>query len=506
MLIVKKKSFATMLAIVLTLCGYPLKAMEKVKEESKDDRSLLNANLNANNQLFECSTYLDLLPTDIKKLLKEMLETHPIFSISPLQPLYTLTGHTGAVISAEFNQQDTLVITASSDGSAKIWDARRGLLVTSLNGHTDKLNSAHFNQEGNRAVTASDDGRAKIWNIPSGKLVATLTGHTGKVVSAEFNQQGNFVVTASHDKTAQIWDAITGICKVILTGHMGAVNSAQFNRKGNLVVTASDDCTAKIWSSETGLVLTTLVELGAVVSAQFNGQDSLVMTASSSYATLWDFGKMTTPLLPKVTRWENGRSLLGGLMSDLAAPPEFNQQGDRVITGQERDGLAVIYDALTGYMIGVFNCYWGCDAADVNSARFNRNGTMLLTVCDHYYVHIWDVTKGKKDQWDEYNKDYIALCHCHEVTSARFNHQGNSIVTASRNGTSTIFQLYTPIRRTLKQTLALLWPIALIEKGVRNKEIPIDQSAIILQARQLAIQQNIDFWDALIEYCKNLKN
>jgi WD40 repeat protein len=116
-----------------------------------------------------------------------------------------------------------------------------------LAGHTDWLYPAVFSRDGNKVITASNDGTAKIWNANTGALLYALAEHTPRVKSVEFSRDGKKVVTASRDNTARIWDANTGALLRTLAGHTNGVRSAKFSRDGKRVVTASGDNTAKIW-------------------------------------------------------------------------------------------------------------------------------------------------------------------------------------------------------------------------------------------------------------------
>jgi hypothetical protein len=70
--------------------------------------------------------------------------------------------------------------------------------------HDDSVDSAVFNPDGTRIVTASADGTAKVWD-PDGTLLETLRGHTDGLFSAVFNPDGMRIVTASWDDTARLW-------------------------------------------------------------------------------------------------------------------------------------------------------------------------------------------------------------------------------------------------------------------------------------------------------------
>jgi WD40 repeat protein len=75
--------------------------------------------------------------------------------------LHTLQGHTLSVKSAAFSPNGSLVVTASWDNTAKIWDAQTGQCLRTLQGHTYSITSAVFSPDGSLLATASYDGTAK---------------------------------------------------------------------------------------------------------------------------------------------------------------------------------------------------------------------------------------------------------------------------------------------------------------------------------------------------------
>ncbi len=154
--------------------------------------------------------------------------------------------HSNVINSVSFSSDGNRVVTASKDGTTKIWDVKSGGLLHSLEGDDGNVKSASFSPDGNRVVTAPSDGRAKIWNANNGKLVHTLWDTT-VVNSASFSSDGNRVVTACKDATAKIWDANSGALLHTLEGDDRDVTSASFSPDGNRVVTASSDGRAHIW-------------------------------------------------------------------------------------------------------------------------------------------------------------------------------------------------------------------------------------------------------------------
>jgi WD40 repeat protein len=76
------------------------------------------------------------------------------------------------------------------------------LLVTLT--HADEVRSARISPTGPLIVTASADNTARVWD-PNGTLLATLR-HDGDVRDAQFTVDGGLIVTASAGGTARVWE------------------------------------------------------------------------------------------------------------------------------------------------------------------------------------------------------------------------------------------------------------------------------------------------------------
>ena len=216
--------------------------------------------------------------------------------------LRTLEGHEAGLEGAALSQDGDLVATASLDGTAKVWSSTSGDCLRTLDGHGDALTSVAFSPIGELVVTTSHDWTAKLWSSTSGKCLRTLEGHDGPLWHAAFSPDGELVATASNDCTARLWSSTSEKC-LILEGHGWEVMSAAFSPDGELVVTGSEDGTAKLWSSTSGYCLRTLeVHAGTLwsipgtsrwftfgtLSAVFSPDGALLATASDDRtAKLW---------------------------------------------------------------------------------------------------------------------------------------------------------------------------------------------------------------------------
>ena len=67
------------------------------------------------------------------------------------------------------------------------------------------LRTAEFSPDGDHIITASDDGTARIWDADTGAALAVLEGHEDVVSAATFSADGRWAVTGSYDGSARVW-------------------------------------------------------------------------------------------------------------------------------------------------------------------------------------------------------------------------------------------------------------------------------------------------------------
>ncbi len=188
-----------------------------------------------------------------------------------------------SITTAAFNPQNAnRLATGNSRGLTQIWDLSqcsaggKCTAVKNLSGHEKSINSVAFNRRGDRIVTASEDGTARIWDAEKGKEKQTLRQHSGLLFrktyknflfgkipffrteklrktyfpleTAVFNPENdNLVVTGSVDGMLRLWDGESGISFLTLRGHGTSIRSVNFSPHGKYLISASDDLTVRIW-------------------------------------------------------------------------------------------------------------------------------------------------------------------------------------------------------------------------------------------------------------------
>ncbi|XP_073389261.1 uncharacterized protein [Physcomitrium patens] len=92
----------------------------------------------------------------------------------------TLKGHSGPVNCVGYDVSGRWIASASSDKSAKIWNARTGSVVQTLRSHSDDVTCVAWSSLGYLATTSADC-TTLIWDGKTGKKLCTLGGHTKEV-------------------------------------------------------------------------------------------------------------------------------------------------------------------------------------------------------------------------------------------------------------------------------------------------------------------------------------
>jgi len=272
--------------------------------------------------------------------------------------------HQREIKSARFSPDGSRVVTASWDGSARVWDAATGRPLSKPLTNGTVVRFADFSRDGQKVVTASGNSTARIWSVESSDLLQALQ-HKDTVWHAEFSPDDERVVTASSDGTARIWSSRTGKELAKPLKHGNGVFCARFSPDGQRVVTASADNTARIWEAATGIPLAKPLKHGGRVGwAEFSSDCRWVVTASrDKTARVWNAltGEPITEPLKH---------------SDWVSSAVFSPDGRRIATGS-RDGTARVWDLLTGLPTTEALQH----QSQVGNVRFSPDGQRLVTVC-----------------------------------------------------------------------------------------------------------------------------
>jgi WD40 repeat protein len=275
-----------------------------------------------------------------------------------------LKGHGDVIYTAFYNRIGDRIVTASADGTAKVWDAATGDCLQTLRGHLDRVRQAVFNYKGDRVATASSDNLAIIWDWKTGKREHILRGHSAPIWSVIYNYcdecpvedklNREELITTSEDRTARVWDGKTGNMIAELRGHRNIIWRAEFAPDGQYVITASQDKTARIWNIARERRLITF-NPGTVAQLAYSPNGKMIATvAPEGYPILWDAstGRKLVELHPPGEMNNDGRNRLRNWLRrlfsrgswDLSNNPllqDTNRQNQSFLLWNERRLVAI---------------------------------------------------------------------------------------------------------------------------------------------------------------------
>ncbi|XP_063231430.1 WD repeat-containing protein 37 isoform X2 [Bacillus rossius redtenbacheri] len=240
-----------------------------------------------------------------------------IWSIESGRCLLRYQGHGGSVNSIRFHPSRDLVLTASGDQTAHVWQA---VVTWDQQGHSseEELDAGEKGEE----VDSGPEGGAPSLRTP----VCELKGHAAVVMAADWLPGGDQAITASWDRTAGLHDAETGELVQSLSGHDHELTHISSHPLQRLVVTSSRDTTFRLWDFREPIHSVSVFQghTDTVTCAVFTREDKVVSGSDDRSVKVWDLRNMRSPLA--TIRSDSAANRLAVSPGGVVAIPHDNRQ------------------------------------------------------------------------------------------------------------------------------------------------------------------------------------
>lgn len=154
-----------------------------------------------------------------------------------------------------FSADGARAITASSDGTLRLWDisgSRRKRSVRVLRGHTAEVTALAWSADGHRAVSGSSDRTVRLWDVDKGSCLRVYKGHTTAVSNVTLSADGHSALSCTVDSHLLLWDLLGEGSLSGLDSTRGSVIQAALSPDGHYALAGSDRQTLHLWNLATG--------------------------------------------------------------------------------------------------------------------------------------------------------------------------------------------------------------------------------------------------------------
>ena len=175
---------------------------------------------------------------------------------APVREMRERDVHAGPVTACAW-VDDGCFVTGCDDGMVAMWSTATGECAARMRGHEHAVTAAlcaDVPTQGRRVVTASRDGTVRVWKYEGdmGKTCQTLSGHTDHVTSLAFAPDAGELVSVGCDGRVVVWDLTAPVAKQlhrIQSAHTGPIHAVAMSPDGTAFVTGAADKTVHVWST-----------------------------------------------------------------------------------------------------------------------------------------------------------------------------------------------------------------------------------------------------------------
>lgn len=332
--------------------------------------------------------------------------------------LIRFEGHGGVIRDIAISHNNRYALSASDDGTARVWDLANGAEVNSLPGHTDDIYATIYSpnmDNGYILASAGLDEKVRIWDVEANNEIAVLEGHTDDVWTIAYSSDGSKLVSGGEDNVARVWDMETYEELAVLGPHDDWVTTVAVSPDGNTVLTGSNDQMVRLWNIETGRLIREYAgDDGQLRSVAFT-PDGTRFVSGADIARLIDIetGEVLQEFVGHSSRINSAA---------------FNSDGTLLVTGSA-DATIRLWETESGRLQTLFEGHSG----QVRTVMFNEDDTTILSSAADATIRLWSVN-GLELR--------IFTGHAEWVNQASFSPDGNFAASGSWDDTIKIWHIH----------------------------------------------------------------
>ncbi|XP_044727853.1 WD repeat-containing protein 48 homolog [Chrysoperla carnea] len=118
----------------------------------------------------------------------------------------SLTGNKESIYSLAMDPRGTIIVSGSTEKVLRVWDPRNCHKKIKLKGHADNVKALQLSNDGKQILSASSDGTIKLWCLGEQRCIQTLRVHDGAVWSLIANDSFTHILSGGRDQQVFLTD------------------------------------------------------------------------------------------------------------------------------------------------------------------------------------------------------------------------------------------------------------------------------------------------------------
>lgn len=201
-----------------------------------------------------------------------------------------------APISSVAFSPDGLYLAASCLTMITIWQIGKCEPEMELSGHSGNISSAAFSPDGQCLVSASLDGTIKVWFLDFGPPSWPLEDAPIRANCVDLSSDGVLLACGSHAGMLSVWDPYTMTLIKSWTASLSPLTGVSFSPNKELLVSCSLDEAITVWDAPSARAMKALVapslkpglELGKPINVSFSSDGGRLASVANDRLTVWD--------------------------------------------------------------------------------------------------------------------------------------------------------------------------------------------------------------------------
>jgi len=349
------------------------------------------------------------------------------------------------------------------------WDTKapplaKVTLLKELIGHTGRVGAVAFSANGKLIVTGSDDKTVRTWELPKGQEREVLKGHTSPITCVAICPDEKLIAAGSSEigltRSVKVWkldgEALQGL-KIDENRSLCAISSLAFSRGGDKLAIGTD-ARVILWNRTTGQSQTleefpTTGDYAYAVAFSPRG-DTLAaglhfikQAAGMDIVKTWTFEPAATTQheLVKDADWQpDSRGAMvyspdGARLAQVVPTKAFPsaQPGKVYVWTMGKTPRAETFDIPAGGLYAAITTSKGVTRVAAANAipRTGRGSAAFGVSTPSHHIRVWD--SASLQAWT------LDTAHQGAVTALAFSPDGDTLATASADGTVRLWDLRT---------------------------------------------------------------